>query len=189
MSLQSSLRKRKKPSYLEDYEQQSLCSLCQKPTDGATDMAAITEASSSTMSAVLQKSFKDNKQASGVDFSRGFLCAVCTYLVTTLDKLETEGLTLKNLILSLLGNECQEIHDDESLDGGSLGSENGMESKIETNNEDDDEEEVPVVESLLEKRGYKYLVKWENYPEAYNRWEPRFSLPKFIVKVRERSTS
>jgi thiol-disulfide isomerase/thioredoxin len=45
------------------------------------------------------------------------------------------------------------------------------------------DDEVYNVEALLEKRGYKYLVKWENYPEFYNSWEPRFGLPEHIVKV------
>ena len=45
------------------------------------------------------------------------------------------------------------------------------------------DDEVYLVEALLEKRGYKYLVKWENYPEPYNSWEPRFALPKKIVEV------
>ena len=45
------------------------------------------------------------------------------------------------------------------------------------------DDEVYNVEALLEKRGYKYLVKWENYPEDYNSWEPRFALPEHIVKV------
>ena len=45
------------------------------------------------------------------------------------------------------------------------------------------DDEVYNVEALLEKRGYKYLVKWENYPESFNSWEPRFALPEHIVKV------
>ena len=40
------------------------------------------------------------------------------------------------------------------------------------------------VESLLEKRGYKYLVKWKNCSEASNSWEARFALPQLIVKVK-----
>ena len=45
-------------------------------------------------------------------------------------------------------------------------------------------DEVYYVEKLLEKRGYKYLVKWENYPKIWNSWEPRFALPQNIVKVK-----
>merc|ERR1712106_539915 len=32
------------------------------------------------------------------------------------------------------------------------------------------EDEVFFVDALLEKRGYKYLVKWENHPESFNSW-------------------
>jgi len=42
------------------------------------------------------------------------------------------------------------------------------------------------VEALLEKRGYKYLVKWADYSDAYNTWEPRFALPSHIVKYYEK---
>ena len=45
------------------------------------------------------------------------------------------------------------------------------------------EDEVYNVEALLEKRGYKYLVKWENFPVSHNSWEPRFGLPQHIVEV------
>jgi hypothetical protein len=39
------------------------------------------------------------------------------------------------------------------------------------------------IESLLEKKGSNYLVKWENFPESQNTWEPRSSIPTLIVKV------
>ena len=39
------------------------------------------------------------------------------------------------------------------------------------------------VESLLEKRGYKYLVKWKNCSADCNSWEARFALPQTVVKV------
>jgi hypothetical protein len=45
------------------------------------------------------------------------------------------------------------------------------------------EDEVYNVEALLGQRGNKYLVKWENYSDVYNSWEPRFALPQYIVKV------
>ena len=44
-------------------------------------------------------------------------------------------------------------------------------------------EEVYIVEALLEKKGSKFLVKWENYSEDWNSWEPRSGLPFFIIKV------
>jgi len=65
------------------------------------------------------------------------------------------------------------------------------EYKMSKNQEEKDEvaamkDEIYIIEALLEKRGYKYLVKWENYPEPYNSWEPRFSLPKCIVEYYEK---
>ena len=45
------------------------------------------------------------------------------------------------------------------------------------------QEDVYNVEALLEKKGSKYLVKWENYPEDQNSWEPKSSIPDFILKV------
>jgi hypothetical protein len=44
-------------------------------------------------------------------------------------------------------------------------------------------EDVYIIESLLKKNGSKFLVKWENYSEEYNTWEPKSSIPDFIVKV------
>ena len=45
------------------------------------------------------------------------------------------------------------------------------------------QEDVYNVEALLEKKGSKYLVKWENYPEDQNSWEPKSSIPDYILKV------
>ena len=37
----------------------------------------------------------------------------------------------------------------------------------------------------MEKKGSKYLVKWENYPEEQNTWEPRSAIPKEIIEKYE----
>jgi len=47
------------------------------------------------------------------------------------------------------------------------------------------EEDVYNVEALIEKKGSKYLVKWENYPSDQNTWEPKSSISEFIVKYYE----
>ena len=44
-------------------------------------------------------------------------------------------------------------------------------------------EDVYNIESLVKKKGSKYLVKWENYPSDQNTWEPKTSIPNFILKV------
>ena len=40
-----------------------------------------------------------------------------------------------------------------------------------------------IIESLLEKDGSKFLVKWENYSNSWNSWEPIKGIPPFILEV------
>merc|ERR1711892_1336055 len=47
------------------------------------------------------------------------------------------------------------------------------------------EEDVYNVEALIEKKGSKYLVKWENFAEDQNTWEPKSSIPDFILQYYE----
>ena len=42
---------------------------------------------------------------------------------------------------------------------------------------------VYTIESLVEKKGTNYLVKWENFPESQNTWEPSSAIPSSILKV------
>ena len=44
-------------------------------------------------------------------------------------------------------------------------------------------DDVYNIEALIEKKGFKYLVKWENYPVDQNTWEPKSSIAGFILKV------
>jgi len=46
-------------------------------------------------------------------------------------------------------------------------------------------EDVYNIEALVEKKGSKYLVKWENFSKDQNTWEPKASIPKFILKFYE----
>ena len=42
-----------------------------------------------------------------------------------------------------------------------------------------------IIESLVERKGEKYLVKWESYPPEQSTWEPRANIPKFITQFYE----
>ena len=44
-----------------------------------------------------------------------------------------------------------------------------------------------TIESLVKKKGSKYLVKWENYSDDQNTWEPISSIPKDIIEKFEES--
>ena len=46
-------------------------------------------------------------------------------------------------------------------------------------------EELYLIEKLLKKKGSKYLVKWKNYPEEQNTWEPQSNIPEAIIKYFE----
>ena len=46
-----------------------------------------------------------------------------------------------------------------------------------------------IIEALVDKKGDKYLVKWENYPSSKNTWEPKSSIPKFIIKFYDQDKS
>ena len=45
------------------------------------------------------------------------------------------------------------------------------------------QEEMFIIESLLQEKGSSFLVKWENYNEDWNSWEPRAGIPPFILQV------
>ena len=44
-------------------------------------------------------------------------------------------------------------------------------------------DDVYNIESLVEKKGSIYLVKWENYPEDQNTWESKCSIPDCVREV------
>merc|ERR1712128_332041 len=50
-------------------------------------------------------------------------------------------------------------------------------------------EDVYNIEALVEKKGSKFLVKWENWPSDTNTWEPKASIPAFILKWYEQDMS
>ena len=54
---------------------------------------------------------------------------------------------------------------------------------------EEEQEDVYIIESLVDVRDGKYLVKWENYPSSKNTWEPKSSIPKFILKFYEQDLS
>merc|ERR1712060_477952 len=51
------------------------------------------------------------------------------------------------------------------------------------------EEEVYIIESLKEKKGNKFLVKWENFPDEESTWEPKSSIPEYILEFYETDPS
>ena len=99
-------------------------------------------------------------------FSTGFLCKVCKDFVRDLDQLQHEIVSMKKSIISRLKK-----------------AKHPEKKKKEAMDSHPDARNVYNIESLKEKKGNNFLVKWENYPEEENTWEPRTSIPSFILKV------
>merc|ERR1719233_2475099 len=50
-------------------------------------------------------------------------------------------------------------------------------------------DDIYNIESLVRRKGSKYLVKWENFPENQNTWESRSSIPCLILQFYENRPS
>merc|ERR1719233_880772 len=52
----------------------------------------------------------------------------------------------------------------------------------------EEEEAVYNIEALIAKRDGEYLVKWENYPNSENTWEPGSCIPDTIIEYYQRDS-
>ena len=106
----------------------------------------------------------------------------------------------KNTVDTIIEVNNEILNGEANEDGGTAlkrqkrKSSNIAERKVENFSEEDakDDEgiiDAPVdeavynVEALIAKKGSTYLVKWENYPDDQNTWEPTCSIPDLIVEV------
>ena len=210
----SSPRKRKRPSYLDDFfetlveeeapiskkktttssaaqsaikdESTQECCLCGAIPDTAAtkwDLTSTTGASKFTFSNVLNKLFAESQLPPSVqkqDFSAGFLCQNCKEFVSELDQLQNQVIgAKKNIIHSFKKSKTTEKKKQETIVSEPPVSEKIAKKKTKKAPKED----VYIIESLREKKGNNFLVKWENYPEEENTWEPRAAIPGFILKV------
>ena len=84
-------------------------------------------------------------------------------------------------------NESVNVSDKASVEKGKNKARDNIQCEnvedIKDQVEDEPEDDVYIIESLREKNGNQFLVKWENYPEDENTWEPRASIPDYILQV------
>ena len=154
-----------------------------------------------TFSDILCKLFKKEKLPlvlNDTDFINGMLCSECKAKVDNLYKLQYELREVKNEIVNTMWkshksdkrkNENQSVNVSEKASvkkGKNKAIENikcGKVEEIKDQVEDESEDDVYIIESLIEKKGNQFLVKWENYPEVENTWEPRASIPDYFLQV------
>ena len=126
------------------------------------------------------------------------LCSGCKDKVDNLYKLQYELREVKNKIVNTLWkshkseknkneNESVNVSDKASVKKAKNKARENIQCEtdedIKDQVEDEPEDDVYIIESLREKKGNQFLVKWENYPEDKNTWEPRASIPDDILKV------
>jgi len=214
----SSPRKRKRPSYLDDFfetlveedapmskkkttqsaaqaskkEEPSsdcclLCGAVSENPDEKWDLSSTTGSSKFTFSDVLNKMFKEAQLPPSVqkqDFSSGYLCQNCKDFVSELDQLQNQVIGVKQSILhSFKKSKRTEKKNPETAVSEPPTKTENPEKILKKKTKKAPKEDVYIIESLKEKKGNNFLVKWENYTDEENTWEPRSSIPGFILKV------
>ena len=61
--------------------------------------------------------------------------------------------------------------------------------KPRTKEKEVEDDDFNIIESLVDQRDGEYLVKWLNRSSDQNTWEPKSSIPKFILKFYEQDPS
>lgn len=191
-------------------EVQPCCFLCGNSikTSGKCEITSKIGSSQHTFSEVLNKLFNKEKLPASLiekDTSKGLLCTSCTDLVGDLFRLQHELRGVKNDIVSTF-KKSQKSEKRKSQVIETIAEETKVEAdtpiKTKVVKESvkqpekekpvkkkpvhvEPEEEVYIIESLKEKKGNKFLVKWENFPEEESTWEPKSSIPDYIVQFYE----
>ena len=133
------------------------------------DLLFTTGPSKFSLSEILNTLFEEEQLPPSITkpyFSTGYLCQVCKDYVRDLDRLQHQVVGVKKSLISKLKNSK---HTKKK-------AKDATSSLVHANN-------IYDIESLQEKKGDLFLVKWENYPEEENTWEPRSSIPTAILKV------
>ena len=155
---------------------------------------------------VLTKLFqKENIQdeLTGTDYSNSALCFKCKPLLDDLFRLQHQLRIKKNEIVKTFktsrNNSCdnfqsneepiEDVNDATELDLDNSSSKTtpipSKKTVVKEKKSTARKKDVYNVETLLEKKGNKYLVKWEGYSDKDNTWEPASSIPKHILKFYE----
>ena len=123
----------------------------------------------------------------------GVLCLKCVEMVERLYRLQHELRDVKNAIVKTYKAELQSQQTKEaSLDNGIPSESKVVKDTLEEPKkkkrkvEQEPQDDIYIIESLIEKKGSQFLVKWENYPDEENTWEPRSSIPDYVLQVRSK---
>ena len=163
---------------------------CKSLETGGAKCSNVVGSSEHTFAEVLTKLFQKEKLALPLTekaMLKQILCEDCQSLVEEVFQLQFNLREKKNKLLGIFTNS----HKDELVNNDT--NRKGMKRKSiekiakprnkKEKSAKDKGGETFIIELLKERKGDKFLVKWESYPEEYDSWEPRSSLPEYIVKV------
>jgi len=173
------------------------CFLCKSPFsyDSGCPIKSKLCNTNHTYLEVLTKLFqKENFQTSiaTADFSNSALCFKCKPLVEDLFRLQHQLRTKKNEIMGIFKSSLKNDSSDSPPPPDALDlSQNGKikQTKKKKASCNSGGANVYNIEKLLLKKGSKYLVKWEGYPDSENTWEPASSIPELILNFYEEDKS
>ena len=168
-------RKRKRPSYLVDFYESSREEEVQISKRFEIDLEAKKENESSKLLEKSKEKSNFNSEPNKVKSQE--IVETNEKRIRKYSKKEKEKNDSNEL--DEMGKKVQLSNDDKKKE---MPEQKNSKKKIIVPTPDD----VYNIEALVEKRGSKYFVKWENYTEDQNTWEPKSSIPPYIIKVIER---
>merc|ERR1711892_45306 len=181
----------------------TVCFLCKTPPGSSSyAMGSNLAETKYRYSDILCKLFKKEHlpcKLSDEDLSSRVLCTLCKNSVQNLYRLQYELREAKNGIVNTYkGSQKPDKQKEDSADVNSdiITTKNKFEKKAsqkiqedvtvkEKKVKDEPEDDVYIIESLKEKDGDKFLVKWEHFSDDENTWEPRSSIPDYILQFYE----
>jgi hypothetical protein len=182
---------------IQKNEQKPQCLLCSKSTGAKCSISDTIGTSEHTLAEVLSKLFQKEHLPTKLkenDLSKKLLCVECKDMVEDLFRLQDSLRGMKNKIVSMFkksqkscgkNKEAEESCTEEpktkqSAEKNKKVKKTEKEKKKQVHYPEDD---VYIIELLKEKKGNKFLVKWENFSEDEDSWEPQSSIPDYMVQV------
>ena len=143
-----------------------------------------------TIAEVLLKLFKKEKVSTKIsekDLAKELLCSECKTLVEEMYSLQHQLKQKKDKIVNMFCESQKTMNGNGYLDELVSKKLNSKRKKVKSSHKKNKvsklKEDVYIIDLLKEKKGDKFLVKWENFSSDEDTWEPESSIPEYIVQV------
>ena len=158
----------------------NVCLLCSKAEGSyCSDVIGKSKHTFAEVLAKLVKRAKLSMKMTEQELRGEVLCLKCREMVEDVFQLHYQLQEKKDKIVNMVKKTLELRKDDIDSDLDEM----DVKKERKVSRKESLSDEVYNIELLKEKKGDKFLVKWENFSEDYNSWEPRKSIPEDIVKV------